>query len=169
MCVCLPWYDHVHRSTRESSHAPWHGELDIQSTLWPSRHRVLSGPALGTLWPSTCGGVWAAKRATLAASGALWPCLSMSAPGVCLKGVSHSCRLDVGPGVESCVQVRISPPDPCRTRTYHWTWRPCFPVDVAQLPRNWTVGAAGCEAPTATVSASHVCPRPRKVRGASQL
>ena len=40
----------------------------------------------------------------------------MSAPGVCLKGVSHSCRLDVGPGEESCVHVRISPPDTCRTR-----------------------------------------------------
>ena len=156
--MCLPWYDHVHRSTRESSHAPSHGEFDTQSTLWPSRHRVLSGPALGTLWPSHCGGVWAAKRATLAASGALWPCLSMSALGVCLKGVSHSCRLDVGPGVQSCVHLRIShqilvgPDVPLDIETL-------FPVDVAQRPRNWTVGAAGCEAPTATVSACHVRPR----------
>ena len=36
--VCLPWYDHVNRSTRESSHAPSHGELDIHGTLRPS-HR----------------------------------------------------------------------------------------------------------------------------------
>ena len=36
--MCLPWYDHVHRSTRESSHAPSHGELDIHGTLRPS-HR----------------------------------------------------------------------------------------------------------------------------------
>ena len=32
--MCLPWYDHVHRSTRESSHS----ELDIHGTLRPS-HR----------------------------------------------------------------------------------------------------------------------------------
>ena len=40
----------------------------------------------------------------------------MSALGFCLKGVSHSCRLDVGPAVVSCVHVRIFPPDTCRTQ-----------------------------------------------------
>ena len=43
-----------------------------------------------------------------------------------MKEVSHSCRLDVGPGEVSCVHVRIFPPDTCRTRTYLWTWRPNF-------------------------------------------
>ena len=94
--MCLPWYDHVHRSTRESSHAHSHGELDIH----------------GTLRPSHCGGVWAANVRLLP----LWSCLSMSAPGVCFKGVSHSCRLDVGPAAVSCVHVRIFPPDTCRTQ-----------------------------------------------------
>ena len=60
--MCLPWYDHVHRSTRESSHAPSHGELDIHGTLRPS-HR---------------GGVWVANVRLLplrALSGPASPCL----------------------------------------------------------------------------------------------
>ena len=52
--------------------------------------------------PRTC------KRATLAASGGLWPCLCMFAPGVEQKRVSHSCHLDVGPGVQPCLHVRAS-------------------------------------------------------------
>ena len=57
--VCLPWYDHVHRSTCESSHAPSHGELDIQSTLWPSKHWkrnvVLLNVSCGERVPTTFG------------------------------------------------------------------------------------------------------------------
>ena len=57
--MCLPWYDHVNRSTRESSHAPSNGELDIH----------------GTLGPSHCGGVWAADVRLLPLRAHSSPCL----------------------------------------------------------------------------------------------
>ena len=151
--MCLPWYDNVNRSTRESSHASSHGELDIH----------------GTIRPSHGGGVWAAKCATLAASGPLWPCLSMSAPGVCLKGVSHSCRVGVGPAVVSCVHVRISPPDTCRTQTYLWTWRPCFPSTRHSVLGTGRLEPRAGKLPRRLVSACHVCPQPQKGRGACNV
>ena len=43
------------------------------------------------------------------------------------------------------------------------------PVDVAQRPWNWTIGAAGWAAPAATANACHVCLRPRRVRGACKV
>ena len=112
--------------------------------------------------------VWAATVRLLPLRGALWPCLSMSALGVCLKGVSHSCRMDVGPGVESCLPPAYLPPDTCPDPTYLWTWRPYFRLTRHRRPWNWTVGAAGCDAPTATVSGLPRLPSTAKGQGRLQ-
>ena len=115
--------------------------------------------------------VWAANVRLLPLRAHSWPCLSMSAPGVCLKGVSHYCGLDIGSLGESLACTwRISPPDACRTRTYHWTWRPNFRSTCYSVLATGRFGAAGWEAPTATVSACHVMlPRPRRYSGACNV
>ena len=151
--MCSPWYDQVHRSTRESSHAPSHSELDIRGTLWLS-HR-------GILWPATV------RLLPLRALSGPEPhrYLSLSARRVFntpKKKLSHSCRLDVGPG-DTALPARA--PDTCQTPNVHLDMETPIPVDVAQRPWNWTVGAAGWAITTATASACHVCPRPQKGRG----
>ena len=141
--MCLPWYDHVHRSTRESSHAPSHGELDTQSKLRPSH----------------CGGVWLQTRLlplrALCSKSLFKGSLTLLSPG----------RLSWGRVLRARAfshQILVGPDVPLDMETL-------FPVDVAQRPWNWPVGATGWEAPTATVSASHVCYRPRRVRGACNV
>ena len=115
-CDALRWCGPFHLSTRESSHdlrmacltvvprtdlccivsplaqlLALSGQSDCRHSLaFPKRRR------------RTC------IRATLAAAGGLWPCLCMFAPGVEQKRVSHSCHLDVGPGVQTCLHVRTS-------------------------------------------------------------
>ena len=107
--MCLPWCDHVHRSTRESSHVPSHGEL------WQ--------PCLGC------------NRATLAASGALLPCLSMSALGSLFERsltlLSHG-RRSWGRVLRAPAYLR---PDTCRTRRIFINGDPISGGDCERLPR----------------------------------
>ena len=148
--VCLPWYDHVNRSTRESSHAPSYGELDIHGTLRPS-HR---GGGLQTCDSCRFG-------------------RSLALPlHVCSGSLFEGSLTLLWPGRRSWARVLRAraylPPDTCRTRR---TSRHRDPISGrrAQRPWNWRVGAADWEAPTATVSACHVCPRPRRVRSACNV
>ena len=116
-CGALRWCGPFHLSARESSHDLRMACLtvvprtDLCSIVSPlAQLLTLSGQSgcrhsldFPKRRPRTC------KRATLAASSGLWPYLSMFAPGVEQKRVSHSCRLHVGPGcVQPCLHVRTS-------------------------------------------------------------
>ena len=133
-CHALRWCGPFHLSTRESSHDLRMACLtvvprtDLCSIVSPlAQLLALSGQSdcrHSVAFPKrrrrTC------KRATLAAAGGLWPCLCMFAPGVEQKRVSHSFRLDVGPGGTDLPARAYLAPDTCQTRTYLWTWRPHF-------------------------------------------